>query len=101
MQAQDFEQLTLLQLYETHPQLSQLNGSVIFRADAQSRCAQSIAWVFNENDEAYLRELGLKETISQVVDRLINFRIGSTVLPVYEGVIDFMRGQFMIEWRTH
>lgn len=101
MHAQDFEQVTLLKLYEAHPQLELLKGSVIFKANAKSRCAESIAWVFNENDEAYLRELGMKDSISKAVDRLINFRIGSTVLPVYEGVIDFMRGQFMIEWRAH
>lgn len=100
MPEHDFEQATLIRLHQQYPILNDLNGSVIFRADADAKTPNFVAWAFNENAEAYLRELGLKEKIVYLIEQLILNRIRHTVLPVCEGVIEFMHGQFMIEWRS-
>jgi hypothetical protein len=96
----DFEQTALTRLHEDFPVLRDLQGSVIFRADDKSAKPSYVAWVFNENTEAYLTELGIKARVTQLIEALIVNRLKNTVLPVYEGVIEFMQGQFMIEWRA-
>lgn len=100
MLAHDFEQSALIQLHKQYPALNQLCGSVIFRTKADSDAPGFIAWSFNENAEACLREQGLKEKITGIIQQLIVNRVRHTVMPVYEGVIEFMQGQFMIEWRA-
>jgi len=100
MPEHDFEQIALTKLHQQYPILNDMNGSVIFRTEAEASEPNFIAWSFNENAEAHLRELGLKDKITQIVEQLINYRLRKTVMPVCEGVIEFMQGQFMIEWRS-
>lgn len=100
MPQHDFEQVALTRLHQQYPVLNDLSGSVIFRTEAQTSHPNFIAWAFNENAEAYLRELGLKEQITQIIQQLITNRLRNAVAPVCEGVIEFMQGQFMIEWRS-
>ncbi|MCC5879383.1 MAG: hypothetical protein JJU03_05785 [Idiomarina sp.] len=100
MPQHDFEQAMLMRLHQQYPVLNNLNGSVIFRTDASSKSPNFIAWAFNENAEAYLRELGLKDKITHIIEQLIGNRMRNTVMPVCAGVIEFMQGQFMIEWRS-
>lgn len=100
MPQQDFEQIALTRLHQQYPVLNNLNGSVIFRTQEAADQPNFIAWAFNENAEAHLRELGLKEKIVQIIEQLISYRLRNTVMPVCEGVIEFMQGQFMIEWRS-
>ena len=100
MPQHDFEQVTLTRLHQQYPVLNELKGSVIFRTDPDAKTPNFIAWAFNENAEAYLRELGLKDKITHIIEQLIINRVRNTVMPVCEGVIEFMQGQFMIEWRS-
>lgn len=100
MPEHDFEQSALMRLHQQYPVLNNLSGSVIFRAEGQHSAPNFVAWSFNENAEAHLRELGIKDRIVQLIEQLIHNRLRSTVMPVYEGVIEFMQGQFMIEWRA-
>lgn len=100
MQRQDFEQSTLVRLHQEFPALNEVSGAVIFRADEESQAPTFVAWSFNENVDAYLREQGLKERITRIIEQLITNRFKYSVMPVCEGVIEFMQGQFMIEWRS-
>lgn len=94
------EKQSLEALRYNYPQLQQLNGSIMFLAEADSRMLTATAWHLAEADNLTLKKLGAKAAILELLDTLVAQRKLHRIRPNRQGRLLINAGQLCVEWHS-
>lgn len=92
------EQQSLEALRHNYPLLQQLNGCIIFVAEADSPTLTATAWHLTDADNLILKQSGVKSAILEMLDTLVEQRKRQRIRPNREGRLRLNVGQLGVEW---
>lgn len=92
------ERQSLEALRHNYPQLQQLNGSIMFLAEADSPMLTATAWHFTDADNLILKQTGVKGAILELLDSLVEQRKRQRIRPNREGCLLLAAGLLDVEW---